>query len=268
YLVSADHYFFQQNMGMGILFGQDVSGSGGLKRTVINLQFAPEIQVSRKFVLRFGAQAGIGMVRVNWANLLFGDQIVRGGGVPTLENFPENRSYFDMGGGVLGYSKDFWFGISANHLIKPNEALVDEYGKSVLPLKVSVHGGYKLVLNPGVKDEYNRETLSPTFNYRAQEKFDQLDFCLYYSRSVLNLGIWYRGLPGFKSYQTGYSNHDAIGLIIGLKTDRFGFGYSYDFTISKLSNASAGAHEITMSFHFCDPNKKKRKRIVVDCPRF
>ena len=83
------------------------------------------------------------------------------------------------------------------------------------------------------------------------------------------MGLWYRGLPGVKSYAPGYGNNDAIAMIVGLKTYRFGFGYSYDFTISQLTNASAGAHEITLSQQLCNPKRRRsRPKSWTPCPSF
>lgn len=90
---------------------------------------------------------------------------------------------------------------------------------------------------------------------------------MYFTKSLFNIGIWYRGIPLLKAYQPGYSNNDAVTLLLGLTTDKFNFGYSYDLTISRLANNTGGAHEICMSYHFCKKKKKKYK-LIVPCPRF
>ena len=85
---------------------------------------------------------------------------------------------------------------------------------------------------------------------------------MYYTQYIFNLGFWYRGIPVFSN-----SFSDAISVIIGIKTDRLNIGYSYDITVSKLSDASQGAHEITLSYQLCKFRKKK-KRMLVPCPKF
>ncbi len=267
YLMSFDHYAYKQNMGVGFLFSRDISGSGQLSRTNFHPSLAYELKLSRELILRMGFQPGIGLLSVDFSNLLFGDQIARGGNVSTIENAPGNIMYFDMNTGVLAYAKDYWAGIAVFHLIEPEDALISSYGENVLPRKLSIHGGYKLHIIRGIKDD-GEESVWFTFNYRGQTNFDQLDLGAYYTKSKLNLGLWYRGLPGVKAYQPGYNNHDAFAAIVGFKTERFNMGYSYDFTISKLTNRSAGSHEITLSAHLCDPKKVRRKPWPVPCPKF
>jgi hypothetical protein len=44
-------------------------------------------------------------------------------------------------------------------------------------------------------------------------------------------------------------------------------GYSYDVTVSKLTNTTAGSHEISFQLQFeCKPKKKKFR--TVSCPSF
>lgn len=266
YLFSADHYLVQYNLGVGLLFASDVSGSGNLKTTLINPLIAYELTVTRRLAVRFGVQPGFGTRSINYNNLLFGDQIVRGGGVPTVEVPKASTSYFDIGTGVLAYTKKYWVGASFYHLNRPEQSLTDE-GTNKLPVKYSGHGGYKFILNEKEPEEYNKKYVTAALNYRGQQNFDQLDIGCYYTQYVFNLGLWYRGIPGLKALKKGYSNNDAIAIIVGIKANRFNIGYSYDYTMSKLTNISHGAHEISMSYELCKL-KAKKKRIVISCPKF
>ena len=56
-------------------------------------------------------------------------------------------------------------------------------------------------------------------------------------------------------------------FLIGFHGERFKFGYSYDVTTSKLTTATAGSHEVSLTLQFnC---KKKRRRVrTVPCPTF
>jgi len=52
-----------------------------------------------------------------------------------------------------------------------------------------------------------------------------------------------------------------------LQRGLFKFGYSYDITVSALSNSTGGSHELSLGFQFeCRP-KKKRFR-AISCPSF
>jgi type IX secretion system PorP/SprF family membrane protein len=267
YLFSIDHYMTQYNLGVGLLFASDVAGSGNLKTTTINPQLAYELAITHKHVLRFGMQPGLGMRSINFDNLVFGDQIARGGNVATIENAKVGTVYFDIGAGMLFYTKSYWAGVTLNHMNTPEQSMLYD-GISKLPMKFSLHGGYKYLLNEDEPEEANKKSITGALNYRNQQDFDQLDIGAYYAQNIFNLGFWYRGIPGFKAYKPGYSNNDAVAVIVGVKADKLNIGYSYDFTISKLANtASFGSHEISLSYQLCRL-KVKKKRLVVSCPKF
>ena len=51
------------------------------------------------------------------------------------------------------------------------------------------------------------------------------------------------------------------------QSDNLKIGYSYDVTISKLANATAGSHELSFQINFnCRPKKKTFK--TISCPSF
>lgn len=268
FLASADHYLHDQNLGIGILFGSDIAGTGQLKTTLINPSIAYEARVSRKLTLRFGAQPGFTLKSINFNNLLFGDQLARGGNTSTIETPAQTRMFIDLGAGILAYTEKYWAGISAFHLNRPNESLMGAENVR-LPIKHSLHGGAKFMLNKlEEREEFQKKSTTMAFNYRGQKEFDQLDIGVYYSQNGINFGFWYRGLPGIKMYKPGYRNDDAVAVIIGMQTLKMNIGYSYDITVSKLYKISNGAHELTIYYQICYPPKKKKYGLIIPCPKF
>lgn len=265
YLVSGDHYLSQYNLGVGMLVGSDVAGSGALRTTEINPLVAYEAKLAQDFGMRFGLQPGVSIKSVDYSRLLFGDQIAQGTSSSMTEIPKPTTTFFNMGAGVLCYSSKYWGGISMYNLNQPNQSLLGN-DDVLLPTRLTVHGGGKFTINPEEKDPVLMKSITAAFHYRHQRNFDQFDIGFYFMQSIATLGIWYRGLP-LKHYKPQYPNNDAIVLIAGLKADRAYIGYSYDITISKLAGASKGAHEINVSYQFCKP-KKKKKRIEVACPKF
>ena len=84
------------------------------------------------------------------------------------------------------------------------------------------------------------------------------NYGFYASRSVVQGGLWVRhSLSGF----------DAVIAMVGLKLDRFKVGYSYDLTVSRLTNEPGGSHEISFIMRFNCPVKKVAYR-TVNCPDF
>jgi type IX secretion system PorP/SprF family membrane protein len=272
YLFSADHYIAKYHLGVGLLLGNDEAGTGELKTTIINPMIAYEARLGKKWTTRLGLSPGIGIKSINYSKLLFGDQIARGGSsVATVESPAVSRTYIDLSAGALLYSSKYWLGTSFFHLNRPNESLLGPGADiSNLPVKYTVHGGTKIIINNAyAKDNYQKKSVTAAFNYRGQKKFDQLDIGFYYTQYVFNIGLWYRGIPLLKSYKPGFSNNDALSVIVGIQTDRLNIGYSYDFTISRLSNVSNGAHEIALSYQLCKTSAvKKKHRMPVPCPKF
>lgn len=267
FLLSADHSVQKYNLGVGLLLGNDVAGSGELRTTIINPLISYGIIINRKLAMRVGFQPGVGIRSINYDKLVFGDQLARGGNVPTVETQSQKVVFVDIGAGALLYSEIFWLGTSFYHLTKPNTSLVGN--ESILPIKYTVHGGVKLPINPSENDKYQKRYISPALHYRGQQDFDQFDVGFYFTQYIFNVGFWYRGIPGLKAYKPGYPNNDAFSLAIGVQADRLNIGYSYDVTISNLKTLTNGAHEITLSYQLCKLKKKRVKLgLVIPCPKF
>ncbi len=261
-LLSIDHTFSAQNIGAGLLVGDDYAGSGALHTTIITPMIAYQAKINREWITRFAIQPGIGMRSINFNNLRFGDEIYYG---TTVEQPTQTKVFFDVGAGGLIYSAKYWGGVSVYHLNRPDETLMGIEG-ATLPIKLTVHGGMKYLIDEDEKDEAHMKSVNPVVHYRHQNKFDQLDIGAYFTHGFVSFGVWYRGIP-VKRYKPGYANNDAVAMILGMKTKRLNIGYSFDITISKLAGLSKGAHEVTLSYQMCKARKKKKK-IAVPCPKF
>jgi type IX secretion system PorP/SprF family membrane protein len=152
----------------------------------------------------------------------------------------------------LGYTDIFFVGFAANHLTEPNESLI--VGQSKMPMKLTAHAGAAIPL--GVRGKYGepKTRLSPNILYQQQADFRQLNLGLYVDHGPIIAGVWYR-------------SKDAFIALIGFHTERFKFGYSYDVTTSKLTTATAGSHEVSLTMQF-DCKKKRRRVRTVPCPTF
>ena len=268
YNFAADHYLSELNSGVGLLVTHDQAGSGALRYTNLCLQYAYEIELKRKVFLRPALQFAYVNHSVDLSRLVFGDQLARGGNVGSYEDFTgRSARYADIGAGLLYFTPKMWLGLGLHHLNEPNQSLT--LRESVVPMKLSMHGGYRIKFRTPVIKKHPSSFIA-AFNYRAQGKYDQLDLGAYFERDPIFAGLWYRGIPLFKSYAEGYQNNDAIAAVVGVKVNDWRFGYSYDITISRLAANSGGAHEITMVYELADKRRKKSmsKRRVVPCAKF
>ncbi|MCB9188694.1 MAG: type IX secretion system membrane protein PorP/SprF [Flavobacteriales bacterium] len=266
---AVDMNFNKINTGVGVNLYNDNAGTGGLKTTNFSLQVAHQFKLKRDLYVRPAIQYGLIHKRIDFADLTFGDQLVRNGAPNTIEqNTYQPITNFDFGAGFLLYSSTKWVGFAIHHLNKPNESLLGY--EAPLPMKFSLHGGYKLYVNDIIRTASASDEMNFAFNYKAQGKFDQFDVGFYYYRSPMMFGVWYRGIPGLKAYQPGYQNNDAIALLIGAEFKNFKVGYSYDITISRLVSNTTGSHEISIIYNWAAKdspplNQQLRK---VPCPKF
>lgn len=268
YLVAFDHTIIKKNSGVGFLFTNDKAGSGNLRTTSFNGQYSYHLMLSREWIVNFGAEAGLAIRAFDFDKFIFGDQIAQGTATSVTQPMNKNAVYADLASGLLLYSEDKWIGFSAHHLNTPNQTLVGDRDvdsiRSILPVLYSLHFGWVIpIVSRGMAGKTFTH-ITPAFNYRAEKKFDQFDIGCYYEYSKLVLGLWYRGIPLFKAYKSGYPNHDAIAFLVGTSVDRFKFGYSYDLTISWLGGSTAGSHEISITYQFCE----RKRRSAIPCPKF
>lgn len=265
YMASYDYNMSDINSGIGISVMQDRAGTAGLTHSQFGVNYAYHFKISKFSEIRLGANLSYNMKRLDFSKLKFNDQIASGSGTSIEASSYEALNFMDFAAGALLNSTQYWLGLSAKHLTQPNSSLTGD--RVPLPLSIGLHGGYRFVIEQ--KSKELKRYFSPTFNYRHEQKYDQLDIGLYYYHLPLNVGIWYRGLP-FKKYAATYSSRESIALLIGFDITDYNLrvGYSYDLTISNLGVAnSLGAHEVSLIYEIAR-KKKRNKRVLVSCPKF
>ncbi len=246
---SYDQHFDALAGGIGFQAYTDDQAKGTLRTTAFSVIYSYQAVINREFSLKFGIQATAFQKSLDRSKLNFGDMIdARRGFVwNTSEAIPSQRKQnADFSAGMLGYSKNYFFGFAAHHITQPDEGLL---GVSKLPVKFTGHAGAIIPLEKG-----NESYLSPNILFQSQQRFQQLNLGLYYVKGAFVAGLWYR-------------NQDAVIALVGVQNQFFKFGYSYDVTVSKLSGNTAGSHEVSLQIQFeCKPKKKKFR--TISCPSF
>jgi type IX secretion system PorP/SprF family membrane protein len=252
--VSYDQHVESIYGGLGLLVTNDRAGMATLNTTNVSAIYSYQLKVSRTFSIRAGVQATYFQKSLDWNKLTFGDMIdPRRGFVYQTGDVPRGGTVgnVDFSAGILGFSDAFFVGFAAHHLTEPNESLI--VGNSPLPRKFSGHAGAIIPLSNS-KYTTNDAKISPNILYRSQGTFQQLNMGLYLMTNSIVGGVWYR-------------NKDAFIVLIGINTQNFKIGYSYDVTVSKLTNQSGGSHEVSLGINFnCKP--KKRTFRTISCPSF
>lgn len=267
YQLSYDHYFPNLNSGAGIMFLRDQAGSGKLSTTNIGLLYSYNFSISNKWELKPGINFTYAQRGLDFNRLVFGDQVVYNSNTSIEVPVIDKTRYYDFSSSLLAYSERNWFGFSIDHILTPNQTLIGMDSK--IPMKYSLFGGKRFTVN-NREGRFDEESISLTFLYKQQGDYDQLDIGGYWSKRPLVIGLWLRGLPFNDDYLENKVNQDALVVLAGYQLDDIKIGYSYDFTISGLSNKTGGAHEISIIYEFWQDQKlrKRKRRIVVSCPKF
>ena len=198
---------------------------GPFKKITGMLAYAIHLPIANKFHWSIGLNAGM-------SNLNFDrDQITLAESSDnTFNAFAANQmaiNYVDMNVGTYIYNSDFFMGYSSNQMMQ-NKIY---FGGAPTNGKLNVHhflmGGYhfkisdKMKLTPGFLVKYMNPA-PVSLDLTAKLTFDDTYF------------------GGFS-----FRNGDAIIVMLGAKfNDMFRIGYSFDYTLSNLSDYNSGGHEI------------------------
>jgi type IX secretion system PorP/SprF family membrane protein len=256
---SYDQHVETVSGGLGIMVMNDRAAQNTLNTTTVSGIYSYQQAINRKFSIKAGFQASYFQKSLDWSKLTFGDMIdPRKGFVYETNDIPRGGSVknIDFSAGVLGFSQTFYGGFAVHHLNEPNESLI--VGTSRLPMKYTVHAGAVIPIKQKYKDS---STLSPNILYRRQGEFQQLNLGMYITKGPIVAGVWFRGLLFGQRYS------DSFIATLGLQNDNIRVGYSYDITVSALTPATGGSHEVSLGINFdCRPRKPKFRTIA--CPSF
>lgn len=261
YSATYGQYVDRLNGGVALMAVRDDAGNGALSLTEISGVYSYHMEVNREFSLLTGFQATLRQRELNWGSFTFPDQIDQFYGFvkPTNEVPPGNNVNvnLDLSFGMLGFTDRWYLGVVAHHLTEPNEAFLSQ---SRLPLKFTTHFGANIPL--GRKRLHNslQSYLVPNVVYQIQGPAQQLTTGVSFARGPVAGGL---------AWRQGGNNPDAIIMVFGLTPDDlpWSFGYSYDYTISNLTNVLGGAHELSLKYQFpCRTRASKIKPLK--CPKF
>ena len=255
YAFGYDQYFKNISGGFGVLATHDVQGQGTIQTSMLGLIYSYHLRVNRKFSMLFGARAAYYQKFLDWDKLTFGDMIdPRKGFIYQTGDVQRggSRGFFDASAGMVGYSKNFFFGVAVHHLNTPDESMIK--GTSRLPMRFTGHMGAEIKL--GQQSQYvNTTSIMPNIIYQYQNGFQELNIGTYVKYGIFTAGAWFR-------------NRDAFILALGINTGQFKLGYSYDVTVSQLNNGtSGGSHEVSFGINLNCKAKSPTFR-TISCPSF
>lgn len=243
YSLSYDRLSKKMNTGMGIQIYHDKELNNILNTSSAAFSYSYHLKFDYESFMTLGLQTGIVLKQFNTVSFIFPSEIDQLSGVISgtspIVYSDEKKIYPDFAVGAVGQHHEIFWGASVHHLTQPNESIIEGDQKGKLPMKITIHGGARSrKLHHGL---LSREfTLSPNIIYQQQGSFKQLNLGVYMIEKSFLFGGWYRNNIDIRP--------DAIIALVGFAQEKFQFGYSFDFTLSKLSNYSYGSHEISLTF--------------------
>ncbi len=229
------------------------------------VMYSFHFQLTRDINISAGLQASLVNNALDWNenNMRFPGEIDprMGFTLPSGASMPSSLSKWsaDFNAGVLVSSTKWYAGLAASHLTQPNQAF---YSEDRVKMKFTVHGGCFL----NADEESRRQSslglatpvISPNIVYQHQGGFNYFNYGLYLDWMPFLVGVWFRN---------GVESADAFIFQAGFQQDHYKIGYSYDVTVSKLANSTAGAHELTVGLLLPVPEHKKKVK-AIRCPSF
>jgi type IX secretion system PorP/SprF family membrane protein len=270
--------------GIGLITYNNVEGAGELSTTTIGIPLSSRIRVTKNWILQFAIMPQYQMRKINWEKLTFPDQLSPYYGKylqqsPGFQyNSQDNISFFDLSFGMLfsyesfpgkqdkARNKKLTGGFSMHHYPEPGMSFLGM--NYPLETKMIFHLDGEFPLSPG----YFRRKISyimPGFIFEKQGPLNSYMFGANFRRWPLTCGIWMR------NQDINVRNLTDIILLFGYQlpinhdnSSRITVFYSYDITVSNLTNHNSGSHEIGIRTNFdnfyilkCD-NCKDDRRII------
>ena len=251
YNLTYDKFVNSTTGGIGFKMMYDRQLNGVINSYNTSFIYAEHFNLSDRLFFSMALEAGFILKQFNISALVFPGMIDQGTGT-IIGTFPlptENGQKLipDFSFGTVGQLDDLYFGIAVHHLTQPDQSILsgDQLGR--LPLKLTLHAGAKgHQFHRGL---LSREfTLSPNIVYQQQGDFKQINGGIYMKEDWLTFGLWYRSNLDVRP--------NAVVAMIGYQSEKFQFGYSFDFSLANASSYSYGSHEISMVFFFGEFRKR------------
>lgn len=268
YMGAFDMHIDKARSGIGLLVVADQMMNNIFGNYYFTASFAPQIKFNRKMAMKIGVAGTYIHRRLKWSELQFSDMInpysgffdangnPNATGEPTPSKLSTNRG--DISAGFVIFTQKLYFGFAVNNFIMNKENFSDAV-EARTPMRFTAHFGGSFPLK--TKYSYKRNIyLSPNVLIANQGRNLQVNGGLLAGIEWAYFGAQFRYV---------INNPESVIMVVGVKKDKYRFGYSYDFPVSKLINRTGGTHELTFTFNIAgDDNslENKNNRGYLACP--
>ncbi|HKO78287.1 MAG TPA: type IX secretion system membrane protein PorP/SprF [Flavobacterium sp.] len=225
------HTPINQKIEAGFSLVSDNIGDGAKKETNFFADFAYILQLDEKQKLSFGLKAGVSSISTN-----FNGFRLNSGDISTDDAFAENinETVPNIGVGAYYFTDNYYVGLSVPNLLSSehikSRAEINSFGPQ--EIHTFLTGGYVFDINEAFK---LKPAVMAIFVKGAPVSVDLTANVLYNEKFELGA-----------AYRFG----DAVSILMNVNvTPNLRVGYSYDYTISNLSQFSSGSHEIVLLYN-------------------
>lgn len=236
----------EKNMlGIGAMMMFDYAMSGVVKSTYASLNLSYNIKLAEgNAIHRLGAGFGAtyGNRNVAFDRVNFEEQFTGLGfntNLPTGESALSNmKSYISVNAGltysITSEKSNIDIGVAAYHVNRPKQTFLQDKNQ-YLPMRKVAHANFESYIN----DRFILN-INAIYQYQQQAKYYSFGGAIgYYAGNqqdvIVNLGAWYWSDNAFIPY-------------LGIGYNDFQLGFSYDYTFSKLRQATRKPNTYEISF--------------------
>jgi type IX secretion system PorP/SprF family membrane protein len=215
---------------------------GLLQRTLFYGTYSYHLKINKNTAMNFGLGVGGVQHRVRAYDARPYDK-----DDAFLSNQVLNGFAFDANAGAHLYTKNFFFGVSNQHM--PNAKILWKNSLGRLTSHFYLYTGYNYFI-----DSKKEWSVQPTLLVRTNSPAPyQLEFVL---RGMYKEMFW---------IGAGYRQGSSASAMFGCDINKqFMLGYAYDFTTTELNKYSSGSHEILLSYLLPLKKKKSKSELVQD----
>lgn len=242
----------------GLRLMSDRQLEGAYKNSEVAIVYSYDVQVNDYINARLGLAAGILSTSLDFQTLTFGDVLdprIGADGVTMEALAAQSKTSADFGAGIVLYGKNYYGGVSFDHLNRPDESLI-ELNTNLFagrPQRLTLTGGAQFK----VKRFSNRRRpsyITPNFLYASQGRFQQLNVGAYFGYGPVAVGGWYRH---------AFENADGLIASIRFRQDVLQIGLSYDAVTSALRTVPGGlgaTYEVSVQIDLAQSKELQRRR--------
>ncbi len=241
--LTADGAFYDNKVGLGVLFQQDKIGAQSSNAFYANYAYRTQLGEQDNSVLSFGLGFGFLQNSINGNELnavQSGDNYVPAGSQSLL--LPDARI------GALYTNDNFFAGASADNMLA---SYIHKSSLSALTPVPKPH----IYVTAGALFDLNEETkLKPSILFRdspgSPQSLDINTFILLNDRIWLG-GTYRTAVNVFNGNNTPQGLQKSSALVAMAEffvKDNFRIGYAFDYSLNAIGNYGYGSHELSVSF--------------------